>query len=75
MPIDILLPLRQMTQDEFGQVAYEVVGHAFTVHGKLGGIFDESVYRTTLKHILSESMVIQSDRCPELPIHGDRSAP
>jgi GxxExxY protein len=42
-----------MTQDEFGQVAYEVVGHAFTVHGKLGGIFDESVYRTTLKHILA----------------------
>jgi len=53
MPIEIDLPLHPVSQAEFGKVAYEVVGHAFTVHKQLGGIFDESVYRSTLKHVLA----------------------
>ena len=53
MPIETNIPLHPVSQSEFGQVAYEVVGHAFAVHKRLGRIFDESVYRKTLAHILS----------------------
>lgn len=52
MPIETDIRLRPVSQSEFGQVAYEVVGHAFAIHKRLGSIFDESVYRSTLAHVL-----------------------
>ncbi len=52
MPIEIDVPLHAVSQSEFGKVAYEVVGHAFAIHKQLGRNFDESVYRSTLKHVL-----------------------
>ncbi len=53
MPIETNIPLRPVSQSDFGHVAYEVVGHAFTIHSRLGRIFDESIYRKTLAHILA----------------------
>lgn len=57
MPIETNIALRPVSQSEFGAVAYEVVGHAFTIHKRLGRIFDESIYRTTLSHILASRAV------------------
>ena len=48
MPITIDADLRRLSQDEFGRVAFEVMGHAFDVHRELGRLFDESVYQTEL---------------------------
>ncbi len=57
MPIEASIPLHAVLQSEFGAVAYEVVGYAFTVHKQLGRIFDESVYRNTMAHILNSRVV------------------
>ena len=57
MPITTPIELRYYTQHEFGRVAYEVVHHAFKVHAKLGRIFKESVFRSTLQQILGSRSV------------------
>lgn len=57
MPIETAIPLRHHSQDEFGKVAYEVVGKAFEVHQRLGRMFRESVYRSTSKHLLGSRAV------------------
>ena len=57
MPITTSIPIQQFSQDDFGKVAYEVVGNAFKIHGSLGKIFHESVYRSTLHQILGERSV------------------
>jgi len=51
MPISTSAPLRRYSQDDFGNVAYEVVRHAFKIHDALGLTFHESVYRSTLQRI------------------------
>jgi len=57
MPIETSTAIRPVSQSAFGAAAYEVVGHAFTIHKRLGRIFDESVYRTTLAHTLAPRAV------------------
>jgi len=41
MPISTPIVIGAFSQEEFGKVAYEVVGHAFEVHGVLGKKFHE----------------------------------
>lgn len=53
MPIETNIPFTPISQSAFGRTAYEVVGHAFTVHKQLGRMFDESVYRKTVAHLLA----------------------
>jgi len=57
MPVTTSIPIRYFRQDDFGKVAYEVVGYAFEIHGLLGNRFHESVYRSTLHQILGERAV------------------
>lgn len=57
MPISTSLPVRKFSQEEFGQVAYKVVGHAFEVHSALGKRFHESVYQRTLQQIIGPRAV------------------
>ncbi len=52
MPISTSSPIRQFSQDEFGKVAYEVIGHAFNVHDALGKKFHESVCRGTMQQMI-----------------------
>jgi GxxExxY protein len=52
MPIKADSNLVRMTQSEFASVAYEVVNEAFSVHQKLGPLFDEKVYRNAMKQRL-----------------------
>jgi GxxExxY protein len=57
MPITTPFEVRNHTQHEFGKVAYEVVQHSFKMHAKLGRIFQESVFRSTLNQILGSRSV------------------
>ncbi len=59
MPISTSFPVQQFSQDEFGKVAYEVVGHAFDVHDALGKKFHESVYKGTLQQIIGPRSVTE----------------
>lgn len=45
MPIHIDAEIRYLDQDEFGQIAYGVMDHVFTVHNEMGRFFDEDIYR------------------------------
>ena len=68
MPIETSTPIRPFSQDEFGLVAYEVVGYAFNIHQKLGRIFDESPIRNTLSHLIG--LRAKEEFCIKL-IHQD----
>ena len=57
MPVTTSIPIRHFSQEDFGKVAYEVVGHAFRIHESLGMVFHESVYRSTLRQILGDRSV------------------
>ncbi len=57
MPVSTASPVQQFSQDEFGKVAYEVVGHSFDIHAALGKKFHESVYKGTLKEIVGNRAV------------------
>lgn len=57
MPISTSPPVRRFSQEDFGKVAYEVVGHAFEVHRELGKKFHESVYQATLQQILDSRSI------------------
>ncbi|MEZ6135524.1 MAG: GxxExxY protein [Pirellulaceae bacterium] len=48
MPIEIDANLRCYSQDEFGRVAYNVMGHVFAIHNEMGRFFNESIYRNAL---------------------------
>jgi GxxExxY protein len=54
MPVETQIPLRPISQSDFGDVAYEVVGHAFAIHKRLGSMFHESAYRNSLKQVLGQ---------------------
>lgn len=57
MPIIPSIPLKKYTQSEFGRIAYEVVGHAFAVHGTLGRLLDESDYRSSVAILLGRRAI------------------
>lgn len=57
MPVTTTIPIRHFGQQDFGKVAYEVIGHAFEIHGSLGKAFHESVYRSTIHQVLGERSV------------------
>lgn len=48
MPITTNHPIRILTQDQFGKIAYEVIGHAMELHNSMGRFFDEPVYQNAL---------------------------
>ena len=52
MPIELKHPLRRISQEEFGSIAFEVTGIAFALHSKLGRLFDEKSYQRALKRRL-----------------------
>lgn len=76
MPVATSIPIRHFSQDDFGNVAYEVVGHACEIHGALGRIFHESVYRSTLQQILSlravkEMEIVLKHQCFQKELYVD----
>jgi GxxExxY protein len=59
MPISIDGPIRAMTQDEFGAVAFDVMRHAFAIHNEMGRFFDEEVYQNELCRRLGDRAVTE----------------
>ena len=43
MPIKVHADLRHLDQDEFGEIAYEVMDHVFAIHNKMGRFLDEAL--------------------------------
>lgn len=50
MPITIRTPIRPLSQAEFGDLAYSVMGCVFEIHRDLGRFFDEKIYKRELAH-------------------------
>jgi len=48
MSIRLRHEVRRLTQDEFAQIAYRVIGTLFDIHADLGRLFDEKIYQTEL---------------------------
>ena len=44
MPIHCPIATQRITQDEFKQIAGEVMQHVFTIHNEFGRFFDEQIY-------------------------------
>lgn len=48
MPITLKSATQNLTQAEFGELAYEVVRAIFTIRDDLGRLFDEKIYKREL---------------------------
>ena len=48
MPITCRIPLRRLSQEEFGELSYQVMRETFSIHGTLGRFFDEGIYKQAL---------------------------
>src|SRR6266446_9643838 len=44
MPINVQTPTRRLSQKQFTDVVYRVMGHVFKVHQEFGSYFDENIY-------------------------------
>lgn len=53
MPVSCDVPLRRLSQEEFGELSYEVMRHAFAIHNELGRFFDEKFYKRELARRVS----------------------
>src|SRR5579862_7653825 len=48
MPISMRTPVRRVSQNEFGDIAFEVMRHVFAIHNEIGRFFDERIYKQEL---------------------------
>ena len=54
MPVTLGVPIRRISQKEFAELSYKVMGHVFAIHNELGRFFDEKIYKRELAHRMSE---------------------
>lgn len=54
MPVRLDVPIRRLSQDEFGDVAYAVMQQVFAIRSELGRFFDEKVYKRELARRLPD---------------------
>src|ERR1041384_3304128 len=50
MPIFLRNPVHCLSQVEFAELAYSVMGHVFEIHHEMGRFFDEKIYKRELAH-------------------------
>jgi len=48
MPMTMSTRVRRLSQSEFGELAYDVMGCVFALHDELGRLFDETLYKREL---------------------------
>src|SRR5258707_911174 len=48
MPISVPSSIRRLSQDEFGEISYDVIRHVFAIHNEIGRFFDEPIYKMEL---------------------------
>ena len=56
MPISSKFPIRRLSQQEFGDIAYDVMRHAFAVHKEMGRLFGEAIYQTEIASRLGNAI-------------------
>ena len=54
MPIELPSPLRRISQEEIGEIAYEFMEHVFAIHREFGRLFNEGIYKLELAARISE---------------------
>jgi GxxExxY protein len=54
MPVTLPFPVRRLSQDEFGALAFEVMRYVFAIHNEIGRFFDEKIYKRELAHRLPD---------------------
>jgi GxxExxY protein len=54
MPVTLPIPIRRLSQQQFGELAFEVVRHVFAIHNEIGRFFDEKIYKSALAHRMRE---------------------
>lgn len=50
MPIVFHTPMRRLTQEEFGELSYDVMRTVFAIHNDIGRFFDECIYKRELAY-------------------------
>ncbi len=50
MPVSLRHPLRRLSQQEFGEIAFEVMRHVFEIHNDIGRFFNERFYKQELSN-------------------------
>jgi GxxExxY protein len=53
VPITFRIPIRRLSQPEFGDIAYEVMRRVFAIHNEIGRFFDEKIYKQELAQRMS----------------------
>jgi GxxExxY protein len=48
MPIHVDAPIRRLSQQEFGDLAYRVMDEVFHIHAEMGRFFEEMIYKEAL---------------------------
>jgi GxxExxY protein len=49
MPVSSPSPIRRVSQEEFDEIAFEVLRHVFDIHNQIGRFFDEAIYKRELE--------------------------
>ncbi len=52
MPVTTPIPIRRLSQTEFGKVAYDVMEQVFAIHTEYGRFFNEGIYKRELANRL-----------------------
>ncbi|HEY3965376.1 MAG TPA: GxxExxY protein [Planctomycetaceae bacterium] len=52
MPISLRCPISRISQQEFGEISFEVMRQVFAIHNELGRFFDERIYKQELAYRL-----------------------
>lgn len=52
MPVSTPIPIRRLSQAEFGEVAYRVMEYVFAIHTEYGRFFNEGIYKRELANRL-----------------------
>src|SRR5262245_7206289 len=48
MPIKVRATIRRLDQNDFGRIAYDIMGCVFEIHNEFGRFFDEKIYKREL---------------------------
>ncbi len=70
MPIEFDCEVRRVSRDEYHELDYRVMGHAFAVHRTLGSMQDERVYQNALRNACSQDGLSVHTEVPILCRHG-----
>ncbi len=78
MPIMTRIPLRRLSQTEFGDIAYAVMEHVFAIHNEIGRFFDERIFKLELAQRLPDvrleepvEVTFGSFRKTEIPLYEE----